>query len=269
MKFLKYALPCTMLLLAACGNKENTANNTTSTAAPISDNKPSYTFEKLPFNYDISALPEGTTYDISSILVKGNNAEAIAKINAIIEKEVKLNIANEESQIGNKSIQDLINEEIAAWVEESKTEYYRGFEKQLSYKGRQTQDLVVIEESSYSMTGGAHGNGYDGYLNFKASTGELIEDYQIFKDTSAVKDIIFPHFLKEAAAFFETQIDPKDLNAAGFQFEDNKFTLSNEITIDDKHVIFFYNAYEIGPYVMGTFELRVPKAELAAQLAYQ
>jgi hypothetical protein len=48
------------------------------------------------------------------------------------------------------------------------------------------------------------------------------------------------------------------LEEAGFTFDDNTFTLSQNFALTDKGISLHYNPYEVGPYVMGASDFVVP-----------
>jgi len=108
-----------------------------------------------------------------------------------------------------------------------------------------TPDIISVSLTSYINTGGAHGNLNISFLNFNASTGELIENSKLFTDIDAFKTIAKKHFdasVKDKELFFDNE---------DFQFPKN-------IGYSDDGIILLYNIYEIAPYPTGIIEFSIP-----------
>ena len=104
----------------------------------------------------------------------------------------------------------------------------------------------------YSYLGGAHPNSYLNFYNFNLQTGELIKLSDLFIE--GFED----ELNKIAEQIFRDEngiSKDEDLNKAGYRFEENKFKVNNNFSLNDEGIAFFYNSYEIAPYVMGPTKL--------------
>lgn len=124
----------------------------------------------------------------------------------------------------------------------------------------ETPSLICIEASNNSYMGGAHPNSYAEFFNISKETG----------DTVSLKDV----FVKGFEAPLNKMIDAKyrelrglkpgdNLQEKGDLFE-NKIEFNYNFTVEkDGGVTFFYNTYEIAPYVAGPIDITLTKQELA------
>ena len=119
-----------------------------------------------------------------------------------------------------------------------------------------------IRIDHYTFTGGAHG--YEGLqsLLFDPDTGKSISNDKLFKNKNAFK------------AFAEKKFRAKynipesgSINATGYQFEEDKFELPQNIFYTDKGLLLHYNQYEAASYADGPKELFFPYTEINEFLA--
>jgi hypothetical protein len=123
-----------------------------------------------------------------------------------------------------------------------------------------TSEILSLDLSRDSYTGGAHGSHHTEYANFNLKTGQriklehiLVEDYQ--QALNAIAERIFRHI---------HDIEPEErLEDAGFWFEGDNFRLTDNFSINESGLTFFYNEYEIAPYYKGPTVLTLTYEELA------
>lgn len=102
------------------------------------------------------------------------------------------------------------------------------------------------------FTGGAHPNGYVIYTNLNRKTGEVISLSDIFKSgTLKTLNTIAEKLFRE-----QNEIAPNiKLDEAGyFVFNEEKlgtFSINNNFLLTKDGIRFYYNTYEIAPYVVG------------------
>lgn len=116
----------------------------------------------------------------------------------------------------------------------------------------QSNDLLSFSFENYSFTGGAHPNTFIMYYNYSFQTNKLLRLEDIVSDTIALTRV--------AESIFRTQYqvaEGQDLADKGFWFDDG-FRLNQNFAWTGNHIIFRYNPYEIGPYAMGSHEIRIP-----------
>jgi hypothetical protein len=114
------------------------------------------------------------------------------------------------------------------------------------------KNLLVVDFSSYSDSGGAHGMPGESYLHVNLQTGKAYKLSDLFKPQSG--------YLKEINRILKKQIEEEGEDKGVYsdsltQFDeimaDQSFYIDNETL----HIVF--NPYEIGPYSAGfiTFDI--------------
>lgn len=126
-----------------------------------------------------------------------------------------------------------------------------------------SEDVVSIEMSQYSYTGGAHGYNSISFLNVDSKTGEVITNKQLIKDQDALT-VLAENKLRETYKLSKTD----NINAGVFWFENDTFYLSNAIGINNENLIIHYNSYEIASYADGSIDIELPLTEVAPLLNY-
>jgi len=116
--------------------------------------------------------------------------------------------------------------------------------------------LAVTEEA---FLGGAHRNSTTLFANFDVTSGRLLRLSDLLLDSgreqlNAIGERAFRRVRKIAPGI--------DLNAAGFWFERGDFKLNENFAVTPTGMLFFFNAYEVGPYAFGATSLSLPWAEV-------
>ncbi|NBR13417.1 MAG: DUF3298 domain-containing protein [Flavobacteriales bacterium] len=120
--------------------------------------------------------------------------------------------------------------------------------------------FVQVFNGSYSYTGGAHGNSYEGYYLFSKETGEQLRVKDLVTDTKKLNKIADKYFRQS------NQLSATDnLEEAGFWFTKG-FELNDNFYFEKGKLIFIYNQYEIGPYAMGIIYVEIPISEIKSIL---
>ena len=112
---------------------------------------------------------------------------------------------------------------------------------------------LLFRESRY--LGGAHPIDIRHFINLdKINHKELM----LFDIISPDKE---PNLTKYAEQIFRAVREIKftgSLNAAGFWFNNDKFMLSENFSLADEGLVFYYNPYDIAPFSMGSTQLLLP-----------
>lgn len=122
----------------------------------------------------------------------------------------------------------------------------------------QNNDLVFIENNTYTYTGGAHGLGVTTFLNFDVSTGELVDVEDWVTNIEALETLVEKKF----RAMYKIETDGS-LNEKGFWFEDDLFYLSTNVALSKEALLVIYNPYEIAPYGSGQTVVEIGIEEVA------
>jgi len=119
------------------------------------------------------------------------------------------------------------------------------------------KDFVQLEMAYGVFTGGAHPNYFAGHYLISKADGRTQQLGDLVSDVAKFNRIAEKHFRNTA------ELSPNaDLDQSGYWFADNKFACNNNFTITPSGITFLFNAYEIGPYAIGSTEFTVPMAEV-------
>ena len=121
-----------------------------------------------------------------------------------------------------------------------------------------TPDAFVLRLDLVNFFGGAHPNSATVFASFDPRTGSRL-DWR-GADLARLQAVAERHF--RAARELP---DSGSLNAEGWQFAGDRFTLASQGMRCNGDVTLMYNPYEVGPYVLGATEFTIPATELVAR----
>lgn len=115
--------------------------------------------------------------------------------------------------------------------------------------------------TNFVYTGGAHPNTLIRMLNFDRTNGKLITARDIFragKEEDICKEI-YKSLIREANAKLETDTinSLEGLQDVGI-LQDGNLYIPENFLLEKESVTFLYNQYDIAPYYLGIFLLKVP-----------
>lgn len=139
----------------------------------------------------------------------------------------------------------LLGSAALSYYDETETSYYQA--------GR----LVSVRLDAAGFTGGAHPNSYTSSLLFDLGTGQFIDPTQIAEDPEA--------FRTGAAALLLEQAEALDQRSEFWPEYAEIIASWNEGTVlfDQEGMLAVFSHYVLGPYSMGTVELRLDYGQLA------
>ncbi|HXV63703.1 MAG TPA: RsiV family protein [Vicinamibacteria bacterium] len=127
-----------------------------------------------------------------------------------------------------------------------------------------TPQAVTLSFSERSFLGDETARESFRYANFDPRTGERL----------TLTNVLVEGKLEELRLVAETRfrevrgLDANaDLEAAGFRFEETRFTLTENFAVDANGLTFFYNPGEVAPYSLGPTEIRLSYDELNGLLS--
>lgn len=125
-----------------------------------------------------------------------------------------------------------------------------------------TPDIMTLSTAVDEYTGGAHGIHYTVLSNFDIATREKIELEDIIhkENVSALTKIAERQFRKN-----EKLSDTASFSKKYF-FENGIFAINYNFGLGENGLIFYYNEYEIKPYVEGPTELEIPYQDILSIL---
>ncbi|WP_378185915.1 DUF3298 and DUF4163 domain-containing protein [Aquimarina sp. W85] len=127
----------------------------------------------------------------------------------------------------------------------------------------QNTDIISILMSTYSFTGGAHGNSTTTLVNFDLSNGKLISIDKLLKDKKSFLHYAEEEFKKDYHIPLQNNI-----NSTKFSFENDSFYLPQNIGFTKTDVLLYYNPYEISSYSDGLITIKLDKVKVAKFFKY-
>ncbi len=129
--------------------------------------------------------------------------------------------------------------------------YYRGIESHVQlYK----KHLLVYRIDYNEYTGGAHGMYMSTFLNIDLHTLSPIrlDDLFVNEYEEALTDLLWNQLMADNKVATRQEVE-----ALGYTSTGNLEPTEN-FYLNDKGITFYYNIYEIAPYVMGPIEITLP-----------
>jgi len=121
-----------------------------------------------------------------------------------------------------------------------------------------TPEVTTIDIAEFAYTGGAHPNSRRRLVSFDVATGQHLGVEDLTTDIDTITAMVERQLRIDRGLGADA-----DLEAAGFWFPDEGFTLPDNLGITSDGVVFHWDAYEIAPYSMGPTDVIVPAGELA------
>jgi hypothetical protein len=122
--------------------------------------------------------------------------------------------------------------------------------------------VITLDISESAYTGGAHPNSRRQLVTFEVPTGQFLSVEDLASDIETLTVIVEGHF-----RLVRNLAPDEDLAAAGYWFNDNRFTLPDNIGVVSDGLIFHWNSYEIAPYSMGATSVLVSASDLESVVA--
>ena len=233
-------------ILFACQNKPSDEGNKSLTI-PVTTKKFSSKSNPCP-----DSLGSCAEVEIKVPYIKDHPKADL--INQIILKELSLVMENFPPDL--KSLQD-IPTKIDSFISQ-----HQSFSQEVDFPQRWSFNVFynVLENNDNSLsillntdiyTGGAHPLNDIYILSFNPETGKKVIISDILKNEKALKSLIVKEFRRK-----RNLSDTVNLTDEGFY--SNEWPLPRNFALLSQGLYIVYNAYEIGPYVLGSTELLIP-----------
>ena len=120
-----------------------------------------------------------------------------------------------------------------------------------------TPAVATIEITEFAYTGGAHPNTRRRLVSFDVESGQLLGVDELTTDIDTLTSFAERRFRVDRG------LGPDDdLEAAGFWFAEEGFTLPDNLGITVDGIVFHWDAYEIAPYSMGPIDVTISVEDL-------
>ena len=200
---------------------------------------------------------------IDYIVVDGEE-EISNNINSQIKKQIiEAIFLGEDDKPSAKTVEDAALQFIKAYRDhKNEFEYELEYEAEITLSKKSINDeLLSIQFQNYLFTGGAHGYGSTYFKNFEIRTGNEIKVKDFFTDFDGFKIMAEKAFRKQ-----HNIPENESINATGFWFDKDTFTLPETMGISKNELLFIYNPYDIASYADGIIQFKISKKEATPYL---
>jgi len=149
-----------------------------------------------PLEFETSVINSSYKADIEVAFDKAKATSDIAKkVNAVITSEILKSIPSSKTK---KTIEEALKAFDTDYINfknefpESTQAWALAIETEVLYK---TKNIITMGLSTYSDTGGAHGNDSIQFLNFNPKTGNLYSNQELFGNIEGFKKLAEYYFL--------------------------------------------------------------------------
>ncbi len=204
---------------------------------------------------------------VLKIPIAKNNPPVSDSINNKIFAIMKEIIYFGERPYASKNYEELVSDFIASYekIQQEDPEDLFGWEGQAEGKIiHESEQIINIEISHYTFTGGAHGYSGKRSLIFDPESGKIIPNEKLFSNFKGFKELAEKKFRKQYNLKATEAI-----NSGGLMFENEQFALPETLMFTKTGVLLYYNPYEIASYAEGAQEVLIPYAEADSLLAYK
>jgi len=260
-------LLCLSLLFASC--LDDKKEKETTDQENITSTKQNLTFTTIAMSSKtIEGCAEKDCPRVQvSYLKAENNPEISERINRVNQQNlIGIFSAPEEEKQDPESLEKAIENFTSDYFSfkdefpESPAEYEAEVSQDMLYE---SDSLLVIKTSFYLFTGGAHGYGATRFQHFNANSGEALSQDELLSN----KEAFTAYAEKKFREKFNIPAN-EAINSTGFFFDDNTFTLPENMAFTKDSVQLVYNRYEAASYAEGELELSLAKKEVENWINY-
>jgi hypothetical protein len=207
--------------------------------------------------YDIDAVYPGSTPLAASVGADAD-AAAVTAMKGFIQNQI--DAFKEQNKLLSLTPED---------VKIQGLDQGRKYDLEVTYETQNSPRTVSYIYTMYADTLGAHPNGYYRTFTYDLKTGEGIELGDIFQPTvdyptllSQISRAKLPAQIAQMENVSASEIDGQMLKDGTTPDADNFQTWY----LDGTDLIIIFPPYQVGPYVLGTVTLTIPRSELGSVL---
>lgn len=187
-------------------------------------------------------------------VVSGGNEAATRSINDTVSAFVQMVVGGEPSWPVRQAVDSAVTN-LHLMLEDQLSiipDYSMGFVHELTSKNLvQNSKVISFELSSYSFTGGAHGNYGSALFSFRLSDGGLVQLTDIIQDTASLRPLLETGFVESKSAQTGETYALADLVFP----ESIPLPMPMQWCIVREGVRFTYNPYEVASYAVGQTDI--------------
>ena len=211
---------------------------------------------------DCVAGADGCTYVRLDypVLVDAPEGYAVTAVTESVFSSLIDNYGDEESYPSVDALMQAFIDEYRGLVQDQPSYEHAWFLERKVFVLHSTPEILSTSLSEHMFTGGDHEMATVTFSNLDPRTGEILP----------LSDVLVEGYEAKLLPLAETRFrevrsieDGMSLTDAGFTlFEDGAFALTDNFAIGEDAVTFYYNAYEVAPYALGSTEIILSYDEL-------
>lgn len=229
------------------------------------------------FSYELSTFKKQSDYCKQG---KGQCAEVVVQypfyqsgnakfVNEVIQSTVKnslYNVISEEKSpnISIEKMTELIIESYDGFIEDFSDTKEKWDINVSVISTFQKGDILSLSFNTEYYTGGAHSNSQINYKIINVKSNKILKLSEMISDKKQLT--------KTAEKLFRKQKNlPTGINLQeeGYFFENGKFTINDNVGLNQNGLIIYFNSYEIAPHSMGPSAVFIPFYEIKDILKIQ
>jgi hypothetical protein len=248
-KKLLHIVPFVLVLLITACNTSTTAIDETSDTATVEKEAATgvLKFVVQEFKQQLTPGCDSCPQVTAAIPVAAGNKPVAQKINDSVLAIISKTIGEEGRQFTNYD--SLFGGFIDSYKKMKAELPDANFGWEATIKGnvvQQSDSLINIKLETFVFTGGAHPNTNTFSLLFDPVTGNKLSIVNLVTNLHTLTRLAEVKFRKQYKIPANASI-----NSTGFTFDDKRFILPRNIFFNSDGLLLHYNAYDVGPYVMG------------------
>ena len=248
-------LMAALLMLPACTKEIRTETLQLEEDIPFHEGSPNSINLLLDIDFPVSGFPKAALADVRKAIITSTLGESYLDFNGSLEEmgQAWRDLLVEDYRVSNQSMLEEME-----MTEEEAPFLNWGFDRRGAF-GETFDHYVNYTVDQYEYMGGAHGMYGTFPLVFDLNNGQVVSWNEVVPGVSTEKmtELITAHRLDDLKDMIgEEAIDEGDI------FFHETIEPSDSFTVDAKGLTFYYQPYDIAPYVFGVITIPVPWEEL-------
>ena len=244
-----------LLLLPACTKEIRTETLQLEEDVPFHEDSPNSISLLLDIDFPVSGFPKAALAEVRNTIITCTIGESYLDFNGSLEEmgQAWRNLLVDDYRVSNQSMLEEME-----MPEEDAPFLNWGFERKGAF-GETFGHYVNYIVDQYEYMGGAHGMYGTFPLVFDLNNGQVVSwnEFAPGLSTEKMTELITAHRLDDLKdTIGEEDIDDNDI------FFHETIAPSDSFSVDAKGLTFYYQPYDIAPYVFGIITIPVPWEEL-------
>ena len=250
MKRFSLFLAAAFALLASCTQEFRTETFEFDRQIPFHEGSDFYDGLSYTVEYPVAGFSKAALKQMRSEIFKACLGEAYANFDGTLE-EMAADIAKVHTEEYVTANQNLLKE---LEIEEDEANNLNWESMVSGSFGEEYDKYINYQYSIYEYYGGAHGMNYDGALVLDKKTGKAVTYDTFTKGVSreGLMELLDEYKMDNLVKEIEYDLKPEDV------FYAETIEPSDKFRVGEEGITFYYDPYDLAPYVFGGIEITIP-----------